>query len=244
MRTVQIILLLAILVLSGCFEPPEFSETPKIAFNSLRFVDYEVDRDSMILSFDFEDGDGDIGLTEQELYVPFHPFDYVIDSRDSLVTFSDPDVQPPLYTISGINDPTAELLSEEDIRPPYNCKDYQVSLDDTLFIRKNVYHNNLHIDFLRKRGGNYEVINFAETFGNSNCSEVDFNGRIPIFDVDNLGRSLSGTINYSMFSIGFPIVLRRDTFKVRFFIYDRALNASNVVESPDLTLQMITDERN
>ncbi|WP_147302813.1 hypothetical protein [Marinoscillum furvescens] len=232
------------LLLSSCFEPPEFSEIPKIAFNSLRFIDYETERDSMVLSFDFEDGDGNIGLTENELFFPFHPFDYVIDARDSLVTFSDPDVEPPLYLVSSRVDPTKELLSETDNRPPYNCKDYQVSANDTLYIRKNPYHNNLHIDFLRKRSGEYEVIDFAETFGNTNCSEVDFNGRIPIFDVENLGRSLSGTINYTMFSIGFPIVLRRDTFKVRFFIYDRALNVSNTVESPDLTLQMITDERN
>ncbi|TAE36539.1 MAG: hypothetical protein EAZ70_10950 [Runella slithyformis] len=61
--------LLAISTL-GCFEPPNYSNTPEISFNSI--VKFTVDdpfsgvnakRDSVIITVDFKDGDGDLGET-------------------------------------------------------------------------------------------------------------------------------------------------------------------------------------
>lgn len=244
----QICAFLLIVFLGGCFEPPEFPNEPHIRFKSLSFLDYETERDSLILSFEFEDGDGDIGLTSNETFYPYQDLNFVIDSRDSLVTFSGQDFKPPFYLVSGNPNVPREFFSDTDNRPSYNCSDYQFGTirgfgTDTFYVQQNEYHNNLHIEFLRKVGDDFVKINFAEEFGNANCDVVDFNGRIPIFDGENLGSSLSGTINYSLLSLGFPFVLRRDTFKVRFYIYDRALNKSNVVESPELTLEQITTRK-
>lgn len=241
-RTAQISVILITLLFSGCFTPPEFSSIPNIEFNDLRYMSYAADRDSMILVFNFEDGDGDIGLGSEETYTPYHPVNYVVDSRDSLVTYSDTSVVLPLF----LADPrgATSFFSEEDNRPLYNCSNYQV-LDyrgesDTFYIQKNEYHNNLHIEFQRKRNNQYTRIDFASEFGNTSCDVVVFNGRIPIFDMDNLGRSLNGSISYAMLSAGFPIVLRQDTFRLKFYIYDRELNKSNEVLSPDLTLREVT----
>lgn len=243
----QISIILITLFFSGCFPPPEFPEVPNIDFKELEFREYATGSDSLILKFDFEDGDGDIGLTSDEIFSPYHPINLVIDSRDSVVTFSDTTAVPPFYLIDPRN--VATFFSETDNRPPFNCSSYLIGSfsdigSDTFFIQKNEFHNNLHIEFLRKRNGQYTEIDFAAEFGNANCSVVDFNGRIPIFERENLGRSLSGTISYAMLSAGFPIILRADTFKVKFYIYDRALNKSNEVESPDLTLDRITEEFN
>lgn len=50
---------------SACFEAPEFSNTPKIVFNDIKFkeVGEASDYDTLILYLDFKDGNGDLGLS-------------------------------------------------------------------------------------------------------------------------------------------------------------------------------------
>ena len=48
----------------GCFEPPSYSNTPEIVFNNItKFTvkDSFSKRDSVIISLDYKDGDGDLG---------------------------------------------------------------------------------------------------------------------------------------------------------------------------------------
>lgn len=248
-RIAQISIILATLLVSGCFEPPVFPDDPVIGYESLKFgSDPENRRDSMLLTFTIEDGNGDIGLDEDELYAPYHPYNLIIDSRDSIVTLSSADVVPPLYSINPNGE--VELFSDTDSRPPYDCKSYVVASfqdigTDTFFIQRNEYHNNIYIDFLKKEDGEYRVLDFGDELGIEDCGLEDFDGRIPIFDRDNLGRSLSGKISYSMatgLTGAYQFLLQRDTFKLRFYIYDRALTSSNVVETPDLTLPNITQD--
>ena len=59
---------------TSCFEPPEFSDEPEISFNSIEFVPVETRRDSLILTFNFRDGDGDIGLDNTFTLFPYHAF--------------------------------------------------------------------------------------------------------------------------------------------------------------------------
>jgi len=209
----------------------------------MKYKSYKSGSDSMVLTFNFEDGDGDIGLSSTQTYYPYQPFNVVVDSRDTLVTYSATDIVPPLYLVDPTTGGNRTLFSDNDNRPPYNCKDYLIQSSDTFYIQKNPYHNNFHIQYQRKRNGVYTKIDFASEFGNTNCDVVDFNGRIPVFDPENIGNTLTGSISYAMISAGFPIVLRQDTFRVVFYIYDQALNESNIVNSPDMTLKKITIER-
>lgn len=254
LRVAQISIILATLTISGCFDPPEFSEIPYIEYESLRFVEIPADYvipdggtrpvDSLVLSFSIEDGDGDVGLRDNESFTPYHSFNLIIDSRDSLVTYTG-DFEPPFYTIDPLG--TRKPFSEEDNRPGYNCTNYIISSfsdlgvgQDTFYIQQNEFHYNLHVTILRKRNGTYSPVNYAEASGNADCALASFNGRIPIFEEDNIGRTLKGNISYSMRSSGHKIVLARDTFKIRFYMYDRALHPSNVVETPDFTLPDIS----
>lgn len=244
-RSIQISVFFLTLLLSACYPTPDFSDTPAIKYNSLKYINYENDRDSLILKFNFEDGDGDIGLDAEDLNPPYHVYNTIIDSNDTLVTYSN-EIVPPLYAVDPLK--RRQLFSNVDNRTPYNCSDYYITEEvngnsDTLFIQINQYHYNFHIDFLRKRNGVYTPIDFAEEFGNTNCDVVSFNGRIPVFNEENLGKSLSGSFSYAMFSAGFPIILRQDTFKLKFYIYDLALNKSNEAETPDFTLKDITVNR-
>ena len=112
---------------------------------------------------------------------------------------------------------------------------------DTVFIRRNENHFNILVDFFVKRNGTYEYFEWLTAFDDTGCNGTDFRGRFPVFDYDNLNShsSIEGTLKYSMKSNGFDILFRNDTIKLRIKIKDLALNESNVIETPDFTLQGI-----
>ncbi len=246
-KGIQIYSVLVVILVAGCFDPPEFENEPTIAFEGLVFKEVEQASDSLILSFTFQDGDGDIGLEANESFPPYHAFNVVIDSRDSLITFSDTTAVAPFFLVEPfVGGQRLGLFTETDQRPSYNCEDYFILEDnseppnvvDTFYVAPNPFNKNIVIDFFRKVNGEYVLMN-DQLSASPNCPE-DFDGRIPIFDRGNVGRALSGTINYSLLSQGWPLLFLSDTIMMRFFIYDRALNRSNVVETPDFVLADIT----
>lgn len=263
MRKISVAILFVSLILSlqSCFDPPVYPDVPEISFKNIRFVETE-GQDSLILSFDFQDGDGDIGLRQTDVEPPFHSFNFVVDSTArfttnpnigldlidpetvSFVEFGTEGDRSPYYLVSNFG--TLEgIYSEDDlILPPYSCADYTFVSDldndttgtdkaDTILIQANPFLNNISVKFLRKRNGNLEDI--TESFAPDACSPP-FNSRIPIFDEDNLGRPLRGSIDYPMISSGFISQFLNDSILIEFYIYDRALNKSNVVVSPGFTL--------
>ena len=247
------ITVLASFFLAGCFSPPEFSNVPAISFSHLECIEVPSSPDSLILSFSFMDGDGDIGLGTETRFTfpPYHEINVVFDSEDSLVVYDDDRVIPPLFSGPSFN--SLSLYSESSELPPYSCKDYFI-LDpglksileenigarvrsDTILIEQNEFNRNIYVTIYRKRNGNYTSVN--DEFGAASCTDT-FNARIPIFDRDNLGRSLSGTISYAMLSQGFQLVFLNDTIKMDFYIYDQALNQSNIATTGDFVLSDIT----
>lgn len=119
--------------------------------------------------------------------------------------------------------------------------DTAILVKDTVFIRRNENHFNILVDFFVKRNGSYKYFEWLTAFDDSGCNGTDFRGRFPVFDNDNLisRTSIEGTLKYSMKSNGFDILFRNDTIKLRIIIKDLALNESNVIETPDFTLQGI-----
>lgn len=253
---VQILLLVIVSTLfNGCFDPPEFQDEPIISFNDVTYISRE-GSDSLILTFDFQDGDGDIGLRNDndenpDKFPPFHDRNYIIDNSNParFVTFSGSDYEFPWYMINEYdNDPV--FFSDTDNRPDYNCRNFQYDslpvtygdslaiIVDTLYVVENEFNKNLYVTFYRKIQGQYRNIN--EELSNSPQCQDFFNARFPIFDEDNLGRALSGSISYAMISTGFEATFRNDSIMIEFYIYDRALNKSNVVRSPDFLLADVT----
>jgi hypothetical protein len=45
-----------------------------------------------------------------------------------------------------------------------------------------------------------------------------------------------------MVSYGFEMILKNDIFKLRIYIKDRRLNTSNIIETPEVTLEEILSE--
>ena len=243
MKKEYFILPLLIILLVSCYREPEIPDEPYIEYRSLYYSEADNNGDviegpqpvdSLTLKFYFEDGDGDIGFYPEETFFPYNPYFGVIDANDDSVTISS-DSEPPFYLVAP-GHTQKYLYSEEDTRPPFNCQDYLIEGNDTLFILANEYHFNLHLFFYRKINGVYQEIDIAEEFGNS-CG-LNYNGRIPVFDseYEENKNSITGTISYSIQSPGIKQLLKNDTFKIDFYIYDYALNQSNRVSTPDLRL--------
>ncbi len=56
------------LLVYGCFKDQNYSEVPEI-----EFIDFVQVGDSAKLSFSFQDGEGDIGLSDDQIIAPFNP---------------------------------------------------------------------------------------------------------------------------------------------------------------------------
>jgi hypothetical protein len=93
---------------TACFSPPSYSDTPSIAFESIRNVPISAGNDSVYINISFQDGTGDIGLNPNETSAPYqatnadgssNPFFYNyflnmykrVNGRFVRVTFNSPD---------------------------------------------------------------------------------------------------------------------------------------------------------
>lgn len=75
MRVIKGIVLVCFcsLGVSACFEPPDLGDSPRIEFKKIEFRDEEGASEEVILYLDFQDGDGDLGLsTSGDTEFPYH----------------------------------------------------------------------------------------------------------------------------------------------------------------------------
>jgi hypothetical protein len=268
-----------VILLSGsCFDPPEFPNVPEIEFDKIQFVDAETD--SLILFLNFRDGDGDLGLDNEDLQFISDPYNnaYFFQENngkvDTLSTFAAAS-QVAQYDILDIPNPQKGKLvfartrkkAEYNFLPAYNCVDYEYLIDrkllieqadlavldnsvrfidtlssgttmffqiqDTLLVSTNPDHYNIEVDFLIKKGSTFEEFDWRETF----CSQ-SFDGRFPVL-AEKSGVPLEGTLKYTMNSVGFATLFSVQTLKLRIQVKDRQLHRSNIIETPEFTLDKI-----
>lgn len=227
MRTsVFIAILLISLVFYSCERPPELPNTPKINFRNIEFIDnLNSSTDTLKLTIDFEDGNGDLGLGGDENFPPYHLFDPIYDDSSTLIYYREREFNPSL--------------------PPYSTEDWLLlrdednRIEDTILVEYNPNRFNIFVDLYRKINGEYFIVDWSEEFENS----PGLNSRFPIlFDEDSQDRALVGTMEYDMQSRAWLSVFTLDSLQIRAFIKDRALNSSNTVVSPDFTLTGIKRE--
>jgi hypothetical protein len=284
--SIQISFIAAIFILVACHRPPEYADTPRIAFERLQLTDTS----SLVLTFSFRDGDGDIGLDGdrvEDLSDPFHSIGFVTDANGVIVTLDGNhplpwDLQPAAFLSVNSFFPLEDTTSaepfevaqnsiiipvpagnpvpfaEQDVREPYVCDDYEIftfyleqeflvefqgligtapvvvdQQTDTVLVQRNPFHFNIYIDLLIKEGED-----FVPFDGFPDC-DPGFTARFPVFERSGFDRPIDGEITYAFFSTQFATensFLLEETLKIRFFIYDRALNQSNVVETPEFQL--------
>lgn len=113
---------------------------------------------------------------------------------------------------------------------PRNAPEYY-QIRDTIYFTPNPNHYNIEVDFLVKdpsAPGGFKEYDWRQEF----CTTFD--GRFPVFS--DKGSSVDGTLRYGINSIGLEEIFSFKTLKLRISIKDRALNTSNVIETPEFTL--------
>ena len=224
----SIAILLMAFTINACFTAPEFPHEPEISYNNIVFKKGETqfDQDSLILSINFQDGNGDLGLRNEgaDVREPYHDLWVVTKDDGSLVQLKD------------------RSTPEYDTLPPYEfpyyCINYTIFNDDTIYVQPNLYHHNIMVKYFVKKNGIYTEFDWLTAF-DPICGE-SFDGRFPLLNDPNRERPLEGKLTYKMKSAGFELLFRQDTLKLEVYIIDRALNISNMVSTPDFVLKNIT----
>lgn len=213
------ILLFAALV-SACISPPDdFPSVPVITFESLKFVN-TTGADSLKVKIGFKDAEGDLGLNPTDVNPPFNALNFRRNPDGSLITFSN---RPPAA-------------------PNYNPIDWVINplvsntiVNDTIWVEQNPNHNNIFVRFFIKRNGVFTEFRWQDP-----PFFTTFNGRFPRILSNNNTQAVEGSIEYAMLSFGWQSIFRNDTIRIDVEIQDRALNRSNTVSSPELTLNQIS----
>lgn len=255
MRLLPIIILS---LLASCIDAPEFPDTPKIKFNQIIFKDLSNGSDSLIVSIDFEDGDGDLGLSGDETAPPYNQRIYFSNKTGR---------ELPVPT-NRITETELEAFADElmtfadratvDTLPPYSgdaiCLNWDTSIEleipvtlndgrdviaqfesDTIYFKTNPRHFNFLVDYYINRGAGFELFDWKLEI---DCS-TDFNGRFPKLNFEEEDKAIEGTIRYGMPSVGFLPLFGDELLKLEVTIIDRAGNFSNTVETPPFRLSDI-----
>lgn len=233
-----------------CFDPPEFPVVPEIQFKDVYFGDNPVPNlpDSIVISVSFTDGDGDLGLSSSDDDC-INP-DICYNNRFYFIDVTDPGFPAcrntntcKLVNFAARKKPQYDTLP--DFETPYNCINWEVirngqTVVDTLYFQLNPDHYNIFVDYLIKQpNGTFEEYDWNSEFVYPGCVVDPYYGRFPILFKETPGSPLEGVINYALKSSAFNIIFSTRTLKLRVYIKDRALNVSNVIETPEFTLQQI-----
>ncbi len=223
-------IILGLVFVASCERPPMLPLDPRIEFIGLEFKVVDGAQDSLIVSISFEDGDGDLGLSQDERLPPYNEFFFVL--KDS----------SRVYYLTDVTFEDLIKFSESNGSPPFNQNDWFVTgflidgnrITDTVRIERNENFNNFFVDFYLKTENGFKELPLIDLLG------TNFDGRFMILNPDgaNSDRPLEGTLRYTMRSFGFLInpILRNETLKLKIQIQDRQLNRSNVVETPEFKL--------
>lgn len=213
------ILLLLLSVGFACISPPEdFPTVPEISFNNVEFV-VTNDADSLIVTLNFRDGEGDLGLNPRDINPPFNELEYQVNNQGILITYANRPAEAPSFN-----------NRDWIIFPLIN----NIVIRDTIWVKENPNYYNIFVKFFIKRSGEYTEFKWSDA-----PYFTTFNGRFPRILADERERAIEGNIRYGMLSLGWNSIFRNDTIRLDLQIQDKQLNLSNQVSSPDFTLAQI-----
>lgn len=128
-------------VVTACFNQPEFSVVPTIAYTGIYFKDGNGNYpDSLVLSISFKDGDGNLGLSGSQSDEPYHDLFFYIGNNGDTIPVGKSllvDNLPPFLNVPTAS--TGKLLTIRSLQdplyagklPPYidaqaSCLDYKL----------------------------------------------------------------------------------------------------------------------
>ncbi|MDR7129714.1 hypothetical protein J2X69_002059 [Algoriphagus sp. 4150] len=213
-----------LLLAAACINPPDnFPSVPKITFESIEYAPTS-GSDSLIIGIDFQDAEGDLGLSGTDNAPPFHELDFLRNSAGELITYGTRPADAPSY--NPIDWSVNPLVGN-------------VRVNDTIWVKPNPNQYNIFVKFFIKRNGQFTEYRWQDP-----PFYTTFNGRFPRILTSDAGQAVEGNIKYGMLSAGWEAIFRTDTIRIDVSIQDRALNRSNEVSSPEVTLRQITRSSN
>ena len=205
---------------TSCISPPDnYPSVPEIEFSTIEYVQTS-GQDSLNISVDFKDAEGDLGLSATDVNPPFNPLFYKRDAAGNLITYSNRPPEAPSYN-----------PIDWEVDPVVN----NVEVKDTVWVEVNEDQYNIFVRFYIKRNGQFTEYRWQDP-----PFYTTFNGRFPRVLTSEEGQAVEGNIKYRMLSAGWESIFRTDTLRIDVEIQDRALNRSNQVSSPEITLRQIT----
>lgn len=282
MKVIKGVLLFGFLgaVVSACFDPPEFGLVPSIDFENIYFREAKGvgERDSLVLTISFRDGNGDLGLSSTQIDEPYHDLNYYLaingkitpvgkyTAYSNLPQFLNipPGATGKLASVRTGNDPGYATVVPQYKDAFTSCTDYTYGkvyvnesdigifddtynidsvlsvkglpkvyvLLDTFYTQRNPNYANIDVEFWVKESGGYTLFDWEKEF----CT-ISFNQRFPVL-TEKTG-PLEGDLQYAMVTAGLRSLFSIKTMKLRVKIRDRSLNVSNIIETPEFTLDKI-----
>jgi hypothetical protein len=255
------------LFMVSCLDTNEFPDTPSISYDDIKYVEVGgfLETDSLILRINFEDGDGDLGLRgdnqedRRSPYNDFSLFSYDPDTRrvveyalDTLSSARPSDIELVANSVvfsDRRNNPDLDTLP--DYTFPEYCKYYRtieiidpntsdILLQDTAYYNSNPRFNNIYVRFfIENNPGSGDFEEFFWEYSTPPDCNINYHGRFPLINEVGRDKASEGVLTYRMTSIGWRNTFQNNRVKLRVFIYDRAGNKSNEIETPPFRLDEI-----
>lgn len=198
-------------VLISCRKPPEYPDTPIIEqYKNTEYIETS-SFDTIKFYLTFQDGDGNIGLEEEDTLSPFNPYTIKKDANGNIQYADSTDIFN-IYT---------HAIEDEN-------NDGKL---DTFRITPNLYYNNILFDFVRVDGFGdiIDTLDFSK-LGPVGVEKLDF--RIePLYKKDYTDDvyegPIDGFLDYQIVSSF--LLLPKGTYRLNVTIVDRDLNVSNSI---------------
>jgi hypothetical protein len=230
-HTTSILVLALFSVITGCFEAPNFPDTPSIDFENVEFKQGASIFDSLIISIHYEDGDGDLGLDQSFDNDPrYAPGSFVQFADQNFVSVKD--IGTPLSGVPGFD------VAPPFIRP-YSCvnwveAEFTNGVMDTLLYIPNEDNFNIFVKFMFRAIGSSQETPFEE-FDWISSDELPacgspIDGRFPVLkNTTDSSAPIEGVLRYGFVSTGLVDLFADREIKLEISIQDRKLQRSNTV---------------
>jgi len=254
-RMRKLVMLIGLFAMTGSCENNNeiFTADPRIEFESIEFQDlalYSVG-EYLMLKFNVTDGDHDFGLDNATPHLEF-PYQTVFyyDRNNGQqvpaekVTRGEVELESLIKYEDRLNAPYDTIPETHCVYERYYINDFDYVL---LYASINENYTNLFVDFLYQNPeGSYSTFDFYEEY----CETFD--ARVPSFSSWPQHQAMitgpfeitrktfkKAQITYTMMSGGFRALFDSKKMKLRFYVKDRALNKSNIIETREFLLDEI-----
>jgi hypothetical protein len=122
-----VLTLICLVAVSSCFDPPEFSDKPKIRIQDIAFINGPpLDDDTIKLTLFFQDGDGNLGLRNEESDYPYQSHNIFFDKNGELFNAYELEDADTAMRITRKRSKTNRVPGLPDFEPPTDCLNYKV----------------------------------------------------------------------------------------------------------------------